>query len=526
MKRPADALASTEFDVLVIGGGILGACVARDAALRGLHVALVDRGDWGGETSANSLRIIHGGLRYLQNADVVRVRESIRERSTWLRIAPHLVTPLPVLVPSRGWGGRSRFALGAALAFTDALSSRRNRGVAADREIPAGRVLSRAECLALVPELESRNPTGAILFHDALMYSSERLVLENVMAAVDAGAAAANYVEVVSPVRQNGRLSGVTARDHGDGGGPFEIRARQIVNVAGASAPNLADILLGRPRPGRPLIVSTLALNLGVDPTGHSVAFAVSGRTRGRQLFVVPWRERTLIGTAHVAYDGDPTRFELPGSAVDAFLSDVNEAWPGRAWTHTDVRFVQAGLVPGRVNADGHTVQPDRHRWFVDHAADGEPSLVTVASVKYTTARRVAEESVNAVCARLRLSAPCRSAELPLPGAPDGQVSQLLATAEREHAGIAPRVLEHLVRAYGRRYADVIRGAGSDPAWLDPVGAGTPVVYAQFVHAARTEMAQTVDDIVMRRTELGAVGLDTPQARSLAAAALRAGHSA
>ena len=525
MIQHADALASTQFDVLVIGGGVLGACVARDAALRGLQVALVDRGDWGSETSANGLRIVHGGLRYLQHANIRRVRESIRERSTWLRIAPHLVAPLPVLVPTHGLGVRSRIALRTALVVNDAMSRDRNRGVAPDREIPSGRVLSRAECLSLVPEFEARNPSGAILFHDALMYSSERLVLETVMGAIDGGAVAANYVEAIGPLRHSGRLAGVVARERNAGGAMFDIRARYVVNCAGAVAPSLAATLLGRDQSRRFPIVYTLAMNLGVESTGHTVAFAMSGGPRARQLFVVPWRGQTLVGTAHVPYSGDLNVFEPPETEVEAFLSEVNAAWPSRAWTRADVRFVQAGLVPGRANAAARTAQPDRHRWLVDHALDGEPSLVTVASVKYTTARRVAEEAVDAVCGRLGgVAGPCRTADTPLPGTPEGTVDALLRDARRAHPGVAPPVLEHLVRSHGRRYADVIRVADADPTWLDPIVEGTPVVYAQFVHAARAEMARTADDIIRRRTELGAVGRDTPAAWSLAEKALSDGR--
>src|ERR1043166_854658 len=160
MQRSLDALQSTAFDLLVIGGGILGASVARDAALRGLRVARVERGAGGGGTSSNSLRIIHGGLRYLQHLDLRRMRESIRERSMWLRIAPHLVEPLPVLVPTYGWGLRGKSVLRAALAVNDVIAWDRNRTLAPDRRLPAGRAVSRAECLALVPELTGPGLTG------------------------------------------------------------------------------------------------------------------------------------------------------------------------------------------------------------------------------------------------------------------------------------------------------------------------------------------------------------------------------
>ena len=531
MQRSLDKLDSTAFDLLVIGGGILGASVARDAALRGLRVALVERGDWGGGTSSNSLRIIHGGLRYLQHLDLRRMRESIRERSMWLRIAPHLVEPLPVLVPTYGWGLRGKSVLRAALAVNDVIAWDRNRTLAPDRRLPAGRAVSRAECLALVPELTGPGLTGGVLFSDAQMYSSERLVLETVMGAVEAGAEAANYLEVTGPLRRGGRLDGVVARDRGDARTSLEIRARVIVNAAGPSAPGLAAALLGMPAP-RPPIGYTLAFNIGVEATGHRVAFAITGGTgdpnallrRGpRQLFVVPWRGRTLIGTAHLPYDGDPAAFDPAGVDLQGFLAEVSAAWPGRRWSPEDLRLLHAGLLPGRTEGEAaRVVRLDTRHRLADHTADGAPSLLTVASIKFTTARRVAQETVDRVCAKLGRAAPCRTADTPLRGAPDGSVEGLLGDAHRRHDGVAPPVLEHLIRTYGRHYEEVLRVAsgGAGAGWLEPLAPGGCVVFAQFIHAVRAEMALTAADIVERRTELGAVGSDSPALRARAAEAL------
>jgi glycerol-3-phosphate dehydrogenase len=536
MQRSLNTLASTPFDLLVIGGGILGASVARDAALRGLRVALVERGDWGSGTSSNSLRIVHGGLRYLQHLDVRRMRESIRERSIWLRVAPHLVEPLPVLVPTYGWGVRGKAVLRAALAVNDVVAADRNRALAPDRHLPAGRAVSRGECLALVPELEAPSLTGGVLFYDAQMYSSERLVLETVMGAVAAGAEAANYLEVTGPLRRGGRLDGIVARDLGDGGPDLEIRARVIVNAGGPGAPGLTATLLGAAVP-RPPIGYTLALNFGVDATGHRTAFAVTGRTRdpnvllrrgARQLFFVPWRGRTLIGTAHLPYEGAPGDVHFVDEDLETFLAEVNAAWPGPAWGRQDLRIVHAGLLPGRVHGAARVVRLAQHPWLVDHAADGSPSLLTVASVKFTTARRVAQEAVDCACTKLGNAVPCRTASTPLPGAPDGSVERLLAEARLRHGSVAAPVLEHLVRTYGRRYEDVLRVAaagGASSAWLEPLHPGGCVVFAQLVHGARAEMVLTADDLVERRTELGAVGMGSPAVRARAAEALGAARA-
>jgi glycine/D-amino acid oxidase-like deaminating enzyme len=210
---PLDHLADKEFDVVVVGAGITGACIALDAATRGLRTALIDRADYGSGATANCLRIVHGGLRYLQHLDVRRSRESIVERSMWLRSAPHLVEPLPIVVPTKRGQFPGRWTLGAGLAVNELLSADRNAEIEADRQIPRSRVLSRQECLRLAPDAGHPDISGGILFHDAIMYSPERLTLEVVAAAAIAGATTANYVAFESPRVHDGKVSGCLLRD-------------------------------------------------------------------------------------------------------------------------------------------------------------------------------------------------------------------------------------------------------------------------------------------------------------------------
>ena len=515
MLRDLDSLTTTPFDVLVIGGGILGASIARDAALRGFRVALVERGDWGSGTTANSLRIVHGGLRYLQRLDFRRMRQSIRERSYWLRVAPHLVEPLPVLVPTYGFGLRGREALRVALMVNDVIARDRNERLPPERQLPSGRAITRAECLAMVPQFEGSGLTGGILFHDAQMFSSERLALETVIGAVSAGAHVANYVEVVAPLRRAGRLQGVRAHDRTMSSAPFDIRARIVVNAAGPAGSSIASTLLGR-RTSGPTDAYTIGINLAVEPTGHAVAFAINGpasdpnvlRQRGnRQLFVVPWRGTTLIGTAHLPFDGDPSSFEVADRDVETFLTQVNVAWGGHRWKREDVRAVQAGLLPGE-SRSAHDVRLDTKHRVVDHASDGEPALISATSVKFTTARLVAEQTVDLACARLGSWVPCRTLDTPFPGAPAEPVRDLQARASREWPAVPRAVITHLIRMYGKRYTAVLGVAGSrvPQDWLEPLDRASPTVFAQLVYGARHEMACTTDDLLRRRTELGAVG--------------------
>ena len=522
-RRGLRSLTDGIFDILVVGGGVLGACTAWDAALRGLRVALVERGDFGAETSSNSLKTVHGGLRYLQHLGFLRMRESIRERSIWLRMAPHLVEPLPILIPARGLRTRGLLPLSAATLVHDLVGWDRNQGVLPGRQLPRGRVLSRAECLALVPEVETDGLAGGILVHDAQLYSSERLILEVLQAAAQGGAAVANHVEFETLLqRRPGDLRlGLRDRLTGD---PIETRARVVVNAAGASAPHLAAVLTGRPA-SHPTHFS-LALNLIVPDLGRRVAFAISGRTRSgtalvargaRQLFIVPWRGRTMIGTAHYPYSGDPARIAPEEQSVERFLDEINAGWPGRPVRRSDVVVVHRGLLPCAPPRD-EVVRLLTHYRIHDHAGEGIPEAVSALSVKLTEGRGLAERVVDLVCRKLgRPDGKSATRTAALPGGGFHSLEELRGEAGRQAGDLLPGdVIEHLVRAYGTRFTDILRYRDSDPEWNARIDPESPVIRAQLLHGARAEWARSVDDLLYRRTELGATGRATDEARSVA----------
>ncbi len=401
MQRKLRAFGARGHDLLVIGGGIHGAAAAWDAAQRGLATALVEARDFGSGTSWNSLKTIHGGLRYLQSLDLGRLRESLRERRALLRIAPELVRPLPFVVPVYGHGARGREAFAAGLRLYSWLSRDRSEGLREDRRVPEARMLSPAELRERVPGVSPDGLTAGALWWDAQVLSSERLTLGFVRAACDAGAVVANHAEVVSLLRDGTRVTGARVRD-GLTGEEFEVQARMVLNAAG---PGVDEVLrrggiMRRPTPM--LRAFNVVLNRPVVSWE-----GVGGSAEGRFLFLVPWRDRAIFGTDYAPAD------TLAGPTdVERILSKGAQAFPWAQLSRSDVALVHRGHVPTSGDAGGLLSRPI----LVDHArADAVPGIVSMLGVKYTTARAVAEQAVDLAVTRLGARvAPCRTAVTPL----------------------------------------------------------------------------------------------------------------
>ncbi len=500
MQRDVARLTGRTFDLLVVGGGIYGLTIAYDAAQRGLSVALIERGDFGSGASFNHLRTIHGGLRYLQTFDVSRARESVAERRTLARIAPHAVRPLPFALPLYRSVLRGKLAMRAGFVLDRIVAAGRNSGVPGFLRLPAGRVVSRGEAIQRFPGLRRQGLTGAAVWHDYVTPESDRLTFAWAIAAVEHGAALVNHVEAESPIVESGRAAGVRARDVLSGRS-FEIGARVVVNATGSSA----DLLL------KPLGLSSgtvllKAMNLVTRRDAGDEA--LGGRSRsGRNLFLVPWRERALFGTWESPAAVEPGDTAVEERDVAAFVRDLNEAFPSLDLTLDDITLVHRGIVPAVRHADGR-VSLEGHEQIRDHAEDGVDGLMTVAGTKYTTARAVAERVTDRIVARLgQPKAVCRTAAMPLPGGSIRDVSLTIAEARREHdAGLPADTIPHLVAAYGSRFRDVLDLADERPELRAAVCKASPVIGAQLVWASRHEMAVTLADAVIRRTPLGALG--------------------
>jgi glycerol-3-phosphate dehydrogenase len=383
-----------------------------------------------------------------------------------------------------------------------------------------------------VPELASSALTGGVLFHDALMHSPERLVLEVAEAASLAGAAVANHLELEGSLRSSGRITGARLRDRLSGGA-LEVRARRIVNAGGSWAPEVAARLLDRPSPASPGY--SVAINFVTPGLGHDVAFTIAGgtpdpdrvmRSTNRQLFLVPWRGQTLIGTAHLPYSGNPAAFQISEDEIERFRTEITTATPSIALPRDRIALVHAGLLPIAAGGTSGGVRLLKRHKVHSHAEEGAPEVISVFSIKFTTARCLAEEVVDRVFREVgHTPPPCRTAETPLPGGDVADLNALRAEARRNYAG-PEDILEHLVRTYGTRYEEVLAYRDELSDWDTRVVESAPVIRAQLLHGINAEMAATADDALRRRTELGPRGLITPEAERTAHELLAQAHAA
>jgi len=521
MHRNLTNLANNHFDVLIIGGGIYGAWTAWDAAQRGLSVALIEKGDFGGATSANSLKIMHGGLRYLQHADFKRMRESIRERSILLRVVPHLVQPLPCLMPTYGHGMKGREALGIAMRLNDVMSFDRNAQLDdPQKHIPNGRVVSADEVKRLVPEIETKNLTGGALWYDCQNYNSERLLFSILHSAANAGAEMANYVEAIGFEKQANRIVAANVKNILTGD-KFSIRAKLIINTCGPWVDLLLNRLDGRKSRQQKFLPSktmNLVIKRQLIPeyaVGVSSKFEFKDKdaiiSKGsRALFIVPWREYSLVGTTHLPFDSDASNFKITEEDIHTFMNELNEAYPAANLKREDISFFYGGLLPMVPSNGSHgDVRLVKHYTLCDHQQeDGVEGFITVIGVKYTTARDVAEKTIDLVFKKIGKPAPrCRTHETPLKGGGMKSFNEFLAReTRRPQPGVSAGVVKHLVCNFGSAYSEVLKYIATDPKASEPIVRDSDIIKSEVLYNLREEMAQKLSDIVRRRTELGSAG--------------------
>lgn len=513
MQREVTRFANEVFDVLVIGGGIYGATVAYLASLQGLRVGLIEQQDFGHATSANSLKIIHGGLRYLQHADIRRMRESIISRRWLFFLVPHLVKPLACLRPTYGYGVNSKPALAVALAVNDVIAWDRNRGIRHDKHLPRGRTISRQECLRVVSGIGERELTGAALWYDGLASNTERITLWFVQTADKLAASVANYVRAERYLVRHKTIFGVIARDL-QSSDLLEIRARTVINTGGPWVDLLSKSLSPTPRI-MPSKAWAKAINIVVRRSlfqGHAVALSgpraynddPDGLTdKGkRDFFFVPWRGHTMIGTLYFPYNGDPEGCVATAEELETFIKAINALYPAAELDVDDVCFVHAGLLEAQPN-DRPTAEPsptkqaaitDPRNFF------GYDGLCLVNGVKFTTAYAVADRVVRLVMSKLGYggSHPLRS-QTGVSGNDDSTSVQL--------GQLDTDIVDHLRVQYGVDTAKVITPLlHQDCQNGERIGPHEPTIRAEVLHAVREEMALHLSDVILRRTDLGTVG--------------------
>jgi glycerol-3-phosphate dehydrogenase len=517
LKRDLSRLSNIQYDLLVIGGGINGVCIAWDAALRGLSVALVEKGDFGEATSSATLRIVHGGLRYLQHLDFRRMRQSIHERTVLMGIAPHLVHPLPFLIPTYGHTREGTEALAAAMLVNDLVSYDRNRLSNPEKFIPGGRVISAYRCQRILPRLERKKLTGGAIFYDAQMYNSERLTLSFARSAFGAGADLANYAEAIGFVLDGRRIDRAKVRDVLTGD-VLEVQGKVVVNATGP----WSDIVVGLFRYNRPerTVVRSKGIQIVAPLLCEDYAFGIPSQqkdveaflSRGRRLlFVTPWRGRSLIGTTDVVYRGDPDDFVITERDIADFIAEINSACPGVSLKREDVSFWYGGLRPiTEKNVEKNVSRAARKYEITDHARrDGIHGLISVVGVKYTTCRLLAEQVVDLVFRKLgyHRPPPTLTEKIPILGGNIDRFDDFMRHALRKKPDfLSDRAMGHLVHNYGSELPRILHYAAGDPRLAETIPGSDEVLKAEVVHGVREEMARRLTDVVVRRTDLGCLG--------------------
>ena len=514
MQRKLSVMSEDIYDILVIGGGIAGISIARDAALRGLRTALVEKLDFAGATTAASSKLLHGGLRYLQNLELGLVRESLRERRIWSNCAPHMVNPLMFLMPiyEKGVRGRLKMALG--LTAYDWLAYDRNRLDDPEKAIPAHRSLNREEAIALEPGLDAPNLNGATTFYDYQMHFPERLALACLRSATEAGADVANYVEAREFIIEEGKVIGVRMRDNHICSPDFTIRAKLTINAAGPWADLLAASISTKKEACR--LIRSKGIHILTRPLTKE--HAVAALTPQGHFFILPWRGYSLIGTTDTVYRGDPDGFRVTEKDIVEFVTAINEAYPAAKLKREDVLFFYGGMRPivepsastaSLEESEPNSYTASRAAEIVDHECeDGLAGLLTAIGGKWTTARHLAEQVVDMALVKLGAEPVlCATETTPVFGGDTGKFNEFIEQAKTRYEELPADIVEHLAANYGTAMEEVLRLAEEEPALYARLDESAPDIAAEVVYGMRYEMALMLDDVVFRRTGIGSLGL-------------------
>jgi len=513
MKRNLDRLAREHFDIVIIGSGIHGAVLALEAVRSGYSVALLEKEDFGHATSANSLKIIHGGIRYLQHGDFKRMRESILSRRSMMNFAPHIVKTLACLMPTYGHGIKGREMMRLAFGIYDLVAFDRNRGLEKEHSLPNSSSISIDGCKYVIPGIKDRGLTGGAVWYDAIAVNTERLTLEYVKEAVKYGACVANYTEVVTLKSGKNGVAAVLARDC-NSGRKIQIDCSVAVNSTGPWINTLSD--------SNPDLANqkwAVAINIvvkkrffkeyAVGLEGYSDYFDKDAIIkRGKRLFFfVPWQEKyTMIGTTYRPYFGLPDDFSLTAEDISQALNEVNNIYPDASLIMEDVTFFHGGLQPmdGIDENRADNVQIDKSSKIFDHGMEGGlEGLFTIKGVKYTTAPDIAKRVIRILEKRKRLEKKDPGVYVPRSFRRKKDFGPTIGTLKEEYSP----VYQHLRSVYGADWREVFAylvekdgTEDNDDLWVsrDP-----PLLLVELLYFIHEEMAVTLADVVLRRSNIG-----------------------
>jgi glycerol-3-phosphate dehydrogenase len=515
LERHPDKLRNEEFDLLITGAGIFGACAAWEAALRGYKTAIIDQQDFGSGVSANGFKFVHGGIRYIQHLDFVRVRSSCRERSALLRIAPHLVHPRPIAIPTYGRGMSGKLILAAGAYLYDLVTADRNKGITdAAGRIPWTRLIGKDEMLSRFPGLEARSLTGGVLFSDAQLYNPPRLVLAFLQSAAAKGVTCCNYLQTTAFRKSGKSVAAAEVRDELTGES-FEIRAKAFLNMAGPWTDDLIrqDQESGQANLGK---YSRDACFLVPRRFDHEMALAVMGRTKdpdaflrrpARHLFVVPWRDYSLIGVWHKVVPPVPDHIGIDKQEIEAFIAEIQETFPNLKLSSEQVRMCNWGLVPfGENENGGEDLSYGKRSVLIEHAKCGGPeNMVSLTGIRFTMGRGDAGWAMKAIARIFGDDRPAPPThEIPLYGGNIDDIEALIARLQDLLPNnVGDEVAYSLARNYGSLAPSLVSNAKNEElVQLEQ----SHVLEAEISHAIKMEMAQNLGDIVFRRTDLASGG--------------------
>ena len=506
MKRDTAGVNNQHFDILIIGGGISGAAIAYEAATRGLSVALFEKKDFGGATSAATSKMIHGGLRYLAKMEFRLVRESLRERRILTNIAPNFVHPAPYILTAYKRGKTPGWMLKIAMILYDLLSFDKNRLWDKSKNMPWHRSISKEKVLQLEPQVKTKGLQHSQVYYDCISFSPERLTLAFVKSAEAAGAKVLNYAEVhdfiLDGISGEKKITGVKVRDEIDDE-VFDVFGKQVINCAGPWADIMVNKAMG----------TTSANHLRRSEGIHLITKKVVNKyivtattTSGRHCFLVPWRNQTLLGTTDKEFIGNPDEYRVTKKAVTDFLEEVNAVFGNdEKLEFSDVKYVYGGLRPLVEDQTEDVYESSRKYEIVNHEKDGILGLITVEGGKYTTSRSLAEHVVDHLFSLFKISkVPSVSAKQFLKHCEIENFEKFVAVKQKQYDGFEPDQVAFLCKMYGTEVDSILNLAEEENLTMKLHADGE--LEAQVVYAIQNEMAVKLSDILLRRTGIGTLG--------------------